>query len=188
MGGGVLSVSLPSREEGGAAGREEEGDGGTKDGERCSGEEASAITVTSPLLASTFGDGERDFGQGGSGDPPVEEPSGDGRSMEGEGEGEGDLGDGGGIVELGLGDDGWEAPGEIDVGRGRRAGEWTAGRSVSSPPSPPSSSSSPSRPMLSSCSWMTLSSICSTLSFSGLNLSTSSSLLLSSCSSLTIVS
>ena len=67
MGGGVLSVSLPSREEGGAAGREEEGDGGTKDGEGCSGEEASAITVTSPLLTSTFGDGERDFGQGGSG-------------------------------------------------------------------------------------------------------------------------
>ena len=123
----MLSVSLPSREEGGAAGREEEGEGGTSEGEGWSGreevvEEASAITVTSPL-ASTLGDGERDFGQGGRGEPPVEDPSGEGRSIEGEGEGEGHLGEGGGMVELGRGEDGWEAPGEIDVGRGRRIGE-----------------------------------------------------------------
>ena len=97
---------LPSREEGGAAGREED-----REGEGCSGreevvEEARAITVTSPLLASTLGDGERDFGQGGRGEPPVEDPSGEGRSIEGEGEGEGDLGEGGGMVELGRGEDG----------------------------------------------------------------------------------
>ena len=123
----MLSVSLPSREEGGAAGREEDGDGGTREGEGCSGreevvEEARAITVTSPL-ASTLGDGERDFGQGGRGEPPVEDPSGEGRSIDGEGEGEGDLGEGGGIVELGRGEDGWDAPGEIDVGRGSKMGE-----------------------------------------------------------------
>jgi len=101
-----LSVSLPSREEGGAAGREPDGDGVTSEGEWCSGvEEASAITVTSPT-ASTLGDGERDFGQGGRGEPPVEDPSGEGRSIEGEGEGEGDLGEGGGMVELGRGEDG----------------------------------------------------------------------------------
>jgi len=107
----VLSVSLPSREEGGAAGREEDGDSGTvSEGEGCSGreevvDEASAITVTSPL-ASTLGDGERDFGQGGRGEPPVEDPSGEGRSIDGEGEGEGDLGEGGGMFELGRGEDG----------------------------------------------------------------------------------
>lgn len=106
----MLSVSLPSREEGGAAGSEDDGEGGTSEGEGCSGreevvEEASAITVTSPL-ASTLGDGERDFGQGGRGEPPVEEPSGEGRSIDGEGEGEEDLGEGGGMVELGLGEDG----------------------------------------------------------------------------------
>ena len=106
----MLSVSLPSREEGGAAGREEDGDGGSREGEGCSGreevvEEARAITVTSPL-ASTLGDGERDFGQGGRGEPPVEDPSGEGRSIDGEGEGEGELGEGGGMVELGSGEDG----------------------------------------------------------------------------------
>lgn len=106
----MLSISLPSREEGGAAGREEDGEGGTREGEGCSGreevvEEARAITVTSPL-ASTLGDGERDFGQGGRGEPPVEDPSGEGRSIEGEGEGDGDLGEGGGMVELGRGEDG----------------------------------------------------------------------------------
>ena len=102
----MLSVSLPSREEGGAAGREEDGEGGTSEGEgEVVDEEASAITVTSPL-ASTLGDGERDFGQGGRGEPPVEDPSGEGRSIEGEGEGEEDLGEGGGMVDLGRGEDG----------------------------------------------------------------------------------
>jgi len=98
-----------SREEGGADGRSvdsrEEG--------------ASSITVTSNWA---FGEGERDFGQGGSGEPPVEEPSGEGRSIEGDGEGEGvrDRGDGGGKEFVDLGVVGREAPGEIEVGRGRR--------------------------------------------------------------------
>lgn len=106
------------REEGGAAGASDE-----------SREEgASSITVTSTLF---LGDGDRDLGQGGSGEPPVEEPSGEGRSMEGEGVGDGerDLGD----VMLGAGSEavegeedwgvsGLEAPGEMEVGLGERTG------------------------------------------------------------------
>jgi len=80
---------------------------------------ASSITVTSRLF---LGEGDRDFGQGGRGDPPVEEPSGEGRSMEGDGDGEGvsDLGDGGGKELVDLGVVGRDAPGDIDVGLGRR--------------------------------------------------------------------
>ena len=111
--GGVSRV----REEGGAAGASPE-----------SREEgASSITVTSTLF---LGEGDRDLGQGGSGEPPVEEPSGEGRSMEGEGvrEGDRDRGD----VTLGAGSEevegvdwgvsGLEAPGEIEVGLGERTG------------------------------------------------------------------
>ena len=97
--------------------------------------------------------------------------------MEGEGDGEGERvrGEGGGREALSdLGEEGREAPGDMEVGRGRRLGE---GEGYFS------SSSSYSGRMLSSCSWMTLSSIWSTLSFSGLNLSSSSLLLLSSSSS-----
>lgn len=71
-----------------------------------------------------MGEGDLDFGQGGIGDPPVEEPSGEGRSIEGEGEGEGvsERGEGGGIKELEVerGVSGLEAPGEMEVGRGSR--------------------------------------------------------------------
>jgi len=60
---------------------------------------------------------------GGRGDPPVEEPSGERRSIEGVGEGDGvsERGDGGGKecdVERGV--SGREAPGDIEVGRGRK--------------------------------------------------------------------
>ena len=69
-----------------------------------------------------LGDGERDLGHGGSGEPPVEEPSGEGLSMDGEGEGDGvsDLGEGGGIEFEDLGVVGREAPGEMEVGLGSR--------------------------------------------------------------------
>ena len=72
--------------------------------------------MTSRLV---LGEGERDFGQGGRGDPPVEDPSGDGRSIEGEGEGEGvnDLGEGAGSELLeDLGVEGRDSPGDIEVG------------------------------------------------------------------------
>lgn len=98
-----------SREEGGAEGRSEDS---RDDG-------ANSITVTSRLV---FGEGERDLGHGGRGEPPVEDPSGDGRSIEGDGEGEGvsDRGDGGGKELVDLGVVGRDAPGEIEVGLGRR--------------------------------------------------------------------
>ena len=80
---------------------------------------ANSITVTSTLF---FGDGDLDFGQGGRGEPPVEDPSGEGRSMDGDGEGEGlsDLGEVKAIELLfdDLGVSGLEAPGDIDVGLG----------------------------------------------------------------------
>ena len=96
--GGELP-SLPSKEEGGAEGREE-------------GEEgvASSTTVTSPPMS--LGDGERDLGQGGSGEPPVLEPSGEGRSMEGEGEGEAERREEGRAPEVSAGA---SAPGQAAV-------------------------------------------------------------------------
>lgn len=112
LGTGVVTwraVGWCSREEGGAEGRSVD----SRD------EGASSITVTSRLF---LGEGERDFGQGGRGDPPVEEPSGEGRSIEGDGDGEGvsDLGDGGGKEFVDLGVVGRDAPGDIEVGLGRR--------------------------------------------------------------------
>lgn len=80
---------------------------------------ANSITVTSTLF---LGEGDLDLGQGGRGDPPVDDPSGDGRSIDGEGEGEGlsDLGDVSAIELLfdDLGVSGLEAPGDIEVGLG----------------------------------------------------------------------
>jgi len=98
-----------SNEEGGAEGRSVDS---RDDG-------ANSITVTSKFV---FGDGERDFGQGGRGEPPVEEPSGEGRSIEGDGDGEGvsERGDGGGKEFADLGVAGRDAPGEIEVGLGSR--------------------------------------------------------------------
>lgn len=98
-----------SREDGGAEGRSVDS---SEDG-------ASSITVTSRLV---LGEGERDFGHGGRGEPPVEDPSGEGRSMEGDGDGEGvsDRGEGGGNEVVDLGVVGRDAPGEIEVGLGRR--------------------------------------------------------------------
>lgn len=100
------------KEDGGAAGDSLE----SKD------DGASSITVTSTLF---LGDGDLDLGHGGSGDPPVEEPSGDGRSMDGEGVGDGERERGEVVAaskELLLFDDfgvsGLDAPGDIDVGRG----------------------------------------------------------------------
>lgn len=87
-------------------------------------EGGSSITVTSPGVS--LGDGECDFGHGGTGDPPVEEPSGDKRSIEGVGDGDGvsERGDGGGReCELERGVSGREAPGEIEVGRGSSEAE-----------------------------------------------------------------
>ena len=73
--------------------------------------------MTSTLL---FGEGDLDLG--GNGDPPVDDPSGDGRSIDGEGEGEGlkDLGDVRTMELLldDLGVSGLDAPGDIDVGLG----------------------------------------------------------------------
>ena len=60
-----------------------------RDGGGALGElEASSITVTSTLF---FGDEDLDFGQGGKGDPRLEDPSGDGRSIEGDGDREGEI-------------------------------------------------------------------------------------------------
>lgn len=73
-------------------------------------------------MTSTLFLGEGDLDFGGSGDPPVEDPSGDGRSIDGEGDGEGlnDLGD---VRTMELlwedfGVSGLEAPGDIEVGLG----------------------------------------------------------------------
>ena len=62
----------------------------------------------------------------GRGEPPFEEPSGEGRSMEGEGEGDGvreRSGEGGGRGRTSSGPpgvEGREAPGLMEVGRGSR--------------------------------------------------------------------
>ena len=88
-----------------------------------------SITVTS-LGTSLAGDGERDLTpqdvmQGvGVGEPPLEDPSGEGLSMEGEGEGDGDserAGEGGSfsVTSVVPGVEGREAPGLIEVGRAR---------------------------------------------------------------------
>ena len=73
-------------------------------------------------MTSTLLLGEGDLDLGGNGDPPVDDPSGEGRSMDGEGEGEGlnDLGDVRTMELLldDLGVSGLDAPGDIDVGLG----------------------------------------------------------------------
>ena len=104
--GGGGEVDSWVNEEGGAAGLSESRE-----------DWANSITVTSTLF---LGEGDLDFG--GNGDPPVDDPSGDGRSIDGEGDGEGlnDLGDVR-TMELLLEDfgvSGLEAPGDIDVGLG----------------------------------------------------------------------
>jgi len=103
--GGAAGVSLLSRLEG-----------------------ASSITVTSTLF---LGDGDLDLDdllddQGGKGDPPVDDPSGEGLSMDGDGEGEVDTESGEETTKWSLestlldlddfGVSGLDAPGDIEVG------------------------------------------------------------------------
>ena len=109
---GDVDGDVAVREDGGAAGVSPES---REDG-------ASSITVTSTLF---LGDGDRDLGQGGSGEPPVEDPSGDGRSIEGDGDGDGDSERGEVVAAAAelllfedLGVSGLEAPGDMEVGLG----------------------------------------------------------------------
>lgn len=92
-----------------------------------------SITVTS-LGAGLEGEGERDLTpqdvmQGvGVGEPPLEDPSGEGRSIDGEGEGDGERdrgGDGGSVSAKSVlpGVEGRDAPGLMEVGRARRLRE-----------------------------------------------------------------